>query len=96
LRDQDSKSNIFATQIKDDTGKVKGLTLNYPAGDNTCSKDPSRKYSLKVEIHCVPEKPLEFIGINDDPCDIVLRYNSKNGCASFSYDKLMMFLNNYY
>ena len=87
---------MFATEITDDSLNIIGLTLNFASSSNTCPSDPTRKFSLKVDVVCSESSTLEFQEFGGDSCDMVLKYASKSGCPVFSYDKFMMFINKYY
>lgn len=95
IRNEEKKTNIFATELVDENNMVNGFTLNYPGEGTTCLADSSKTYSFKVELTCGTNEGLATEGVSSDPCQILLQYKSKQGCSVFSYDQLMVFLTKY-
>lgn len=76
---------------------MNGITLNFVGGANECVEDPTRMYSLKVNIMCDHNvNGITSENVGGDSCEMELNYRSNKGCAIFEMNKFFRFMNKYY
>jgi hypothetical protein len=95
LKDSEtSKPNIVDKELLDTDGNVNGISLKF-SSNSQCEAEPTRTYSLTVNLMCDKNISLSEPAISGDDCDIVLQYNSKQGCPVFALDKFWTFMKKY-
>jgi len=48
-------ANTFATELTNADGNVDGVSLNFVGGNGVCKSDPTKQYSLVVNLQCGTE-----------------------------------------
>jgi len=86
----------LAEELRDEDGKIEGVTLNYVGGFSVCSTNSSRAMELKIHLKCLKDIDFNPGPIGGDECVPELTYYSKYGCEIFTYDKFAVFVNSHY
>jgi hypothetical protein len=96
LKDSETgKPNIVDSELLDTDGNVNGISLKFSSSNSQCEAEPTRTYSLTVNLMCGTNTGLSNPQVSGDDCDIVLQYNSKQGCPVFALDKFWTFMKKY-
>ena len=94
----DKTDNIDAVDLKNEDGISNGIVLKYSGGNSICKDDPSKAYSLNVNLQCGENEGLAYSNQQHsvNGCDINLFYKSKQACPVISMSKFFQLMNEYY